>query len=65
MESVLNLSEMLSSDEIKKVSDMKCGVFNNVSYWGYKSSVLHLWTFKTPIIYKKLKNNINTNCNLN
>ena len=31
---------MLSENEIKKIHGMKCGMFNNSSYWGYRSSVL-------------------------
>ena len=38
MENDLMLS--LSENEIKKISGMKCGMFNNSSYWGYRSSVL-------------------------
>ena len=26
--------------EIKKINGMRCGMFNNSSYWGYRSSVL-------------------------
>jgi hypothetical protein len=31
---------MLGLGEIKKISNMRCGMFNNSSYWGYRSSVL-------------------------
>ena len=31
---------MLSVIEIKKINGMRCGMFNNSSYWGYKSNVL-------------------------
>jgi hypothetical protein len=31
---------MLSAIEIKKINGMRCGMFNNSSYWGYRSSVL-------------------------
>lgn len=31
---------MLSVMEIKKINGMRCGMFNNSSYWGYRSSVL-------------------------
>ena len=31
---------MLSLNEIKKINGMRCGMFNNSSYWGYRSSVL-------------------------
>jgi hypothetical protein len=37
---MLSLSESLNENEIKKISNMKCGMFNNSSYWGYRSSVL-------------------------
>ena len=31
---------MLGSNEIKKINGMRCGMFNNSSYWGYRSNVL-------------------------
>jgi hypothetical protein len=31
---------MLSVNEIKKINGMRCGMFNNSSYWGYRSTVL-------------------------
>lgn len=31
---------MLSVNEIKKINGMRCGMFNNSSYWGYRSNVL-------------------------
>ena len=38
--------------EIKnKLQKMSVGMFNNSSYWGKSSSVLHLFSFKTPNIY--------------
>ena len=41
MENVMMIvGVMLSVNEIKKISNMRCGMFNNSSYWGYRSSVL-------------------------
>ena len=37
---MLSLSENLNEIEIKKINSISCGMFNNKSYWGYKSSVL-------------------------
>jgi hypothetical protein len=36
----------LSDLEREKVEGMKCGMFNNSSYWGYKSSVLKIGVCK-------------------